>query len=208
MMISQLGMNYRKVTEKIREKLKPLEAYTFLGLLFKSDYTSYRSSVNEQTIADYLHIPRDRVIDHITKLESAGLVKISQTNNGYRKKNHYLCNTAHYFLATDQLLALDLPAEDIGFLLILKACCINYTNLCTWSVNELTDNVAISKPTVIKYLKRLESAEIITRKDGKIRIVKEGLFIDTTPTDIAVMRNYYPEALDEQDFDSNGNFIK
>jgi DNA-binding Lrp family transcriptional regulator len=68
--------------------------------------------------------------------------------------------------------------------------------------------VAISKPTVIKYLKRLEDKGIIRRKDGKIKIIKEGIFVETQPTDIAVMRNYYPEALDEDDFDSNGNFIK
>lgn len=97
--------------------------------------------------------------------------------------------------------------DDIGLLLILKACCYNNTNLCLWSVNQLVENVAISKPTVIKYLKRLEDKDIISRKDGKIKIIKEGIFLETQPTDIAVMRNFYPEALDEEDFDSKGYWL-
>lgn len=201
-------MNYRKITENIRQKLKPKEAYTFLGLVFKSDYESYESSVNEQTIAEFLKIPRDRVVDHINKFTKSDLIHKEQKVYGLRKKNYYKISTDHYFLVTDKIFSLDISGDDIGFLLILKACCINNTNLCKWSINQLVENVAISKPTVIKYLKRLEDKGIIRRKDGKIKIIKEGIFVETQPTDIAVMRNYYPEALDEDDFDSNGNFIK
>lgn len=201
-------MNYRKITENIRQKLKPKEAYTFLGLVFKSDYESYESSVNEQTLADFLKIPRDRVIDHIDKFTQTGLVDKDQKRYGLTKKNYYQINTEHYFLVTNKIFELDITGDDIGFLLILKACCINNTNLCKWSINRLVENVAMSKPTVIKYLKRLEDKEIIRRKEGEIRIIKEGIFVETQPTDIAVMRNFYPEALDEDDFDSKGNFIK
>lgn len=202
-----LALNYRKITENIRQKLKPKEAYTFLGLAFKSDYESYKSSVNEQTLADFLKIPRDRVVDHIDKFTQTGLLDKDQKRYGLTKKNYYKVSTDHYFLVTDKIFSLDISGDDIGFLLILKACCINNTNLCKWSINQLVENVAISKPTVIKYLKRLEDKGIIRRKDGKIKIIKEGIFVETQPTDIAVMRNYYPEALDEDDFDSKGNFI-
>lgn len=202
-----LALNYRKITENIRQKLKPKEAYTFLGLVFKSDYESYKSSVNEQTLADFLKIPRDRVVDHIDKFTQTGLLDKDQKRYGLTKKNYYKVSTDHYFLVTDKIFSLDISGDDIGFLLILKACCINNTNLCKWSINQLVENVAISKPTVIKYLKRLEDKGIIRRKDGKIKIIKEGIFVETQPTDIAVMRNYYPEALDEDDFDSKGNFI-
>lgn len=208
MIITMLALNYRKITENIRQKLKPKEAYTFLGLVFKSDYESYKSSVNEQTVADFLKIPRDRVIDHIEKFTQTGLVDKDQKRYGLTKKNYYQVSTDHYFLVTDKIFSLDITGDDIGFLLILKACCINNTNLCKWSVNQLVENVAISKPTVIKYLKRLADNGIIRRKEGEIRIIKEGIFVETQPTDIAVMRNYYPEALDEDDFDSKGNFIK
>jgi len=208
MIIALLGMNYRKITDTIRQKLKPKEAYTFLGLVFKSDYESYESSVNEETLADFLKIPRDRVIDHIEKFTDTDLIYKEQKQYGFRKKNYYKVNTDHYFLVTDKIFSLDITGDDIGFLLILKACCINNTNLCKWSINQLVENVAISKPTVLKYLKRLEDKDIISRKDGKIKIIKEGIFVETQPTDIAVMRNFYPEALDEDDFDRKGNFIK
>lgn len=202
-----LALNYRKITDTIRQKLKPKEAYTFLGLVFKSNYETYESSVNEQTLADFLKIPRDRVVDHIDKFSRTGLVHKDQKEYGKIKKNYYQVSTEHYFLVTDKILELDITGDDIGFLLILKACCYNNTNLCLWSVNQLVENVAISKPTVIKYLKRLEDKEIISRKDGKIKIIKEGIFLETQPTDIAVMRNFYPEALDEEDFDSKGYWL-
>lgn len=202
-----LALNYRKITDTIRQKLKPKEAYTFLGLVFKSNYETYESSVNEQTLADFLKIPRDRVVDHIEKFRQTGLIIKDPMQYGMIKKNYYQVSTEHYFLVTNKIFELDLTGDDIGFLLILKACCYNNTNLCLWSVNQLVENVAISKPTVIKYLKRLEDKDIISRKDGKIKIIKEGIFLETQPTDIAVMRNFYPEALDEEDFDSKGYFF-
>lgn len=43
-------MNYRKITQLVADKLTPAEAYTFFCLASMSDFNTYESSVNQDTL--------------------------------------------------------------------------------------------------------------------------------------------------------------
>ena len=214
-------MNYRKVNNKIADTLSPLEAYTYFCLTMKSDFNTYLSNVNQSTLAKDVEAHQSTVQEHISKFEREGLIWIDREMNRKDdkifKKNHYqlLYDTnedgeiCHYVYIDGKLINEPIKRELKGFLILLKIRCLNYTNICAYSVRELAETLTIGKSMVNNYLKMAEETGYIKRDKKKktIQLLKDEIFIVARETDIARMRKLYPEVITDDMYDKRGHAI-
>lgn len=75
----------------------------------------------------------------------------------------------------------DISRELKGFLILLKTQCFNHTSLCTYSTQELADELNLSKSTVNRYLNEARQKKYIkwNKKEQKIRIIRKDILIET-----------------------------
>ena len=92
---------------------------------------------------------------------------------------------------------------------MLKIRCLNYTNICAYSVRELSETLTIGKSMVNNYLKMAEETGYIKRDKKKktIQLLNDEIFIVARETDIASMRNFYPEIITDDMYDKRGHAI-
>ena len=193
------SMNYRKIPQAVADKLRPIEAYTYLALASKSDYETNESNVNEETLAELTGLSRERISIFISKFHNERIIKkITERRKGKSGAflfNHYYLYTDNYSLISVDLLKEPIKRELIGFLVQLKLRCYNFTNLCQYSVRDLADTLVYTKSTVQRYLKEAEDLGYIKRDKDGIHLLNEDLFIVDEKSVYELVREYYPEVL-------------
>ena len=192
-------MNYRKIPQAVADKLRPLEAYVYLLLASKSDYETNESNVNEDTLANFAGLSRETISKYICKFDKEGIIKkVTERRKGDSGAfifNHYYLPTENYSLISMDLLKEPIRKELIGFLVQLKLRCINYTNLCLYSVRELADTLPYTKSTVDRYLQEAVSLGYIEREKKKIKLKNTNLFIIDEKSTYELVKELYPESL-------------
>ena len=86
-----------------------------------------------------------------------------------------------------------------GFLILLKCKCLNGSNTCKYTQTELAEELNISRSTVSRYLEQAEKMGYIKRDDKGIHLKDKKMFIITSETIFAIIKNYYPEILTDED---------
>lgn len=116
---------------------------------------------------------------------------------------------SHYVYIDGKLINEPIKRELKGFLILLKIRCLNYTNICAYSVRELSETLTIGKSMVNNYLKMAEETGYIKRDKKKktIQLLNDEIFIVARETDIASMRNFYPEIITDDMYDKRGHAI-
>lgn len=201
-------LNYRRITERVADKLSLAEIYGFYILAFKSDFESMESNVNELTLAELLGISESTIKRWIKKYKTLGLIQVQTGNilkeNGqWIKKNHYKLRDDYYKLIGDGLLYLDIPNELKGFLILLKCRCYNCTNNLQYSVRELEETVHISKSTIGRYLVMAEDMGFIKRDKEGITLLNDQIFIPHQESVYYAISKIYPEILTDQDIQNH-----
>ncbi len=215
-------MNYRMINNRIADVLSPLEAYTYFCLAIKSDFGTFLSNVNQTTLAQIANVCQSTIQEHVTKFEQERLIMVNRTMNKnedqvFRKNKYRLLydkaddgSLCHFVYIDGELINAPIKRELKGFLILLKIRCLNYTNICAYSVRELADTLAIGKSMVDNYLKMAEETGYIKRDKKKktIKLLNEKIFIEARETDISGIRKLYPEVISDDMFDSKGRYIK
>ena len=197
-------MNYRKVTENIK-RLKPKEVITFLALLQKTDYNTYKSEVKLETLSTVTGFDYRTIRRHIKALNDKGLITIHRRKikglQGIYDRNSYTVSTEHYDLIDIQGL-LELPLKDNlkGFLAILKALCIDCTNKCQFSIERIAEETGMDSKSVYRYLSELEKTNQIKRKKDTIKIINCSIFLTVNLNQFRIVENIYPEILTDYDY--------
>lgn len=199
-------MNYRKISSLIADSLKPAEAYTFFCLAMKSDRETLVSYVNQDTLAEYVGVDARTIQRHLKKMDGLVTTEIHHgTHNGQPfKKNVYTLINEHYVLIDEKLVAEPISRELKGFLILLKMRCVNNTNVCAYSTQQLAETLQCGKSTVNRYLTEAEEKGYIrwNKKKHEITLLKDDVFIITRESDVAMMRRVYPQALlDKEDIE-------
>ena len=215
-------MNYRKLNNRIAEVLSPSECYTYFCLTLKSDYETLESNVKEETLAEYAGVSTSTIQRHITKFYDEGLIWIDRETNIKNqlifKKNHYTLlydfsihddGFVHWVMIDEKLVEEPISNELKGFLIMLKIRCLNYTNVCGYSVRALADTLSIGKSMVDKYLQQAEKQGYVKRdkKKKNIALLRDDIFIIARETVIHKLRNFCAEAVCDDDYDSKGHYI-
>ena len=199
----QTSMNYRKIPQLVADELRPLEAYTYLLLASKSDYNTLESKVNQSTLAEQSNLDVKTIRNHLNKMENKGIVTVQRERkvgaSGIFKFNTYHLSDENYSLISVDLLNEPIKKELIGFLVQLKLRCLNFTNICRYSVRDLADTLPYSKSTVDRYLIEAEEKGYIKRDQKGIMLLDKNLFIVDEKSVYEITRELYPEILTDED---------
>ena len=197
------SMNYRKIPQLVADELRPLEAYTYLLLASKSDYNTLESKVNQSTLAEQSNLDVKTIRNHLNKMENKGIVTVQRERkvgaSGIFKFNTYHLSDENYSLISVDLLNEPIKKELIGFLVQLKLRCLNFTNLCRYSVRDLADTLPYSKSTVDRYLIEAEEKGYVKRDKQGIMLLDKNLFIVDEKSVYEITRELYPEILTDED---------
>lgn len=184
-------MNYTVIPKDIigyKSNSKLLDIYTYTCIKSTMNYKNGISKINQKTLSEIFDIPERTLCDSIRRLQEQKLFKIERKR--YRnesseiiRKNyyHFKLDYENYFFVLNNFLKLNLPREVKGFLLILKAICLNNSNVYI-STNpkkinksELSRYINMDIKTIDKYLNQAKDLKEIAVIDNRI-ILKSNYF--------------------------------
>ena len=172
---------YRKITKNMAGKLKPKEAYLFYCLALKSDFITYESNIEQESLTkEYGIEDTDQISDWLYKFQSYGLLRIIKLNikgqYGKFQKCRYLLNTDNYVFISDLLKDEPISRQLKGFLILLKCKCLSGTNTTLYSQNKLAKELGIGKSTISNYMKEAEEKGYITKDEKGIHLTRKDIF--------------------------------
>ena len=196
--------SYRKITSNIAGKLSLLETYLFYCLALCSDCYTMESYIKQDNLTNFYGIKKtDQIREWLHKFESLGLINIDKSDiyGQYGKFNRcsYQLDTEHYVLITNKLYDEPISKELKGFLILLKCKCLNGTNTTLYSQNRLAEELGLAKGTVSKYINEAEEKGYVKRNKKGIRLLREDIFLKTSESQLAIIKNVYPEIITDED---------
>lgn len=197
-------LSYRRITENIAGKLNLLEAYLFYCLALCSDCYTMISNIKQETLTEFYGIKKDgQIREWLHKFESLNLIQINKQpikgKYGSFDRCRYILNTEHYVLISKKLYNEPISRQLKGFLILLKCKCLNGTNTCKYIQSELAKELNISESSVSRYLKQAVDCGYIKRDDKGIHLKDREMFIITSETPFALVKNIYPSILTDED---------
>ena len=180
-------LSYRKITERIAGKLNLLEAYLFYCLALKSDCYTMKSYIKQENLATFYGIKKvDQIREWLHKFKELNLIQINKYEakgkHGTFDRCAYILNTEHFVFISNKLYDEPISKQLKGFLILLKCKCLNGSNTCKYTQTELAEEMG--------YIKR---------NDKGIHLRDKKMFIITSETIFAIIKNYYPEILTDED---------
>ena len=172
--------DYRIVPIKLAQSVSNKEIYSYLALLFKSDFKSGKSNVLLETLSAMTGYNAETVSSHLHKIAELGYIKIDTKPCGEQKtKNFYTIDipTEDFIMVNKSLLDLHLndmvnkDATDIkGFLVLIKSICLNNTNTTLYSLRKMAEHLKLSFPTIQKLMKKCLGLNLIDKVDNSYQI--------------------------------------
>ena len=175
---------YRLFPINLGKLLLHKEAYSYLSLLFKSDYNTGESNVlletlskevgyDTETVSSYLHKAKEHGYINITRKYIKGENEEPKTKNFYKvqipSKDFIMVSRDFINLHFDNLLLKE--GTDIkGFILLIKCICLNNCNLTFYSLRDMAKHLSISYGTIQKYMNKCIEMNLIKRHKGCYRI--------------------------------------
>lgn len=198
--------SYRQITSNIAGKLNLLETYLFYCLALCSDCYTLESHIKQENLANFYGIKKtDQIREWLHKFESLGLIQIDKTDiyGQYGKFNRcsYQLDTEHYVLISNKLYDEPISRELKGFLILLKCKCLNGTNTTLYSQNKLAEELGLAKGTVSKYINEAEEKGYVKRDKKGIHLLREDIFLKTSESQLAIIKNIYPEIITDEDLE-------
>ncbi|MDC2232793.1 winged helix-turn-helix transcriptional regulator [Bacteroides thetaiotaomicron] len=197
-------VSYRRVTENIAGKLDLLEACLFYCLALCSDCYTMVSNIKQKTLTEFYGIKKeDQIREWLHKFEDLNLIQINKQpikgKYGSFDRCSYILNTEHYVLISNKLYNEPISRKLKGFLVLLKCKCLNGTNTCKYTQSALAKELNISESSISRYLKLAEDEGYIKRDDKGIHLKDRKMFIITSESTFALIKNVYPNILTDED---------
>ena len=165
-------------------KLTAKEAFLFYCLALKSDFYTYESHIEQETLAkDYGIEDTDQISDWLQKFQSCGLLTIIKNNikgqYGRFQKNRYQLNTENYVFISDVLKDEPISRQLKGFLILLKCKCLSGTNTTLYTQNKLAKELGIAKSTTSNYIQEAIAKGYVSKDKKGIHLTREDIFLKT-----------------------------
>lgn len=88
-----------------------------------------------------------------------------------------------------------------GFLILLKCLCLNGTNTILYSQNRLAEELNLSTGTISRYMKEAKEKGYVKKDKKGIHLLNKDIFIITSESQLAIIKNVYPEIITDEDLE-------
>ena len=156
-------MNYTVIPKSIVNfqtgNSKPIDIYVWATIKYCSNHKTNISHVTEEKLSLLTELDERTIRRSIKRLKDAGYMTVQTTikedaDRGFIKRNSYYIKPekSNYFFLDNSYFKRNYPAKIAGFLLLLKAICLNNTDTIQWSISQIAKGIGLSRNTTTALL--------------------------------------------------------
>ena len=156
-------MNYTVIPKSIVNfqtgNSKPVDIYVWATIKCCSNHKTNISHITEEKLSLLTGLDERTIRRVIKRLKDAGYLTVQTTMNedadrGFIRRNSYYIKPASkdYFFLDNSFFKQNYPAKIAGFLLLLKAICLNNTDTVQWSNSQIAKGIGLSRNTTTALL--------------------------------------------------------
>lgn len=171
-------MNYTVIPKSIVNfqtgNSKPVDVYVWAIIKCCSNHKTNISHVTEEKLSLLTGLDERTIRRSIKRLKDAGYLTVQtivkeDADRGFIKRNSYYIKptSKDYFFLDNSFFKKNYPAKIAGFLLLLKAICLNNTDTVQWSNSQITKAIGLSRNTTTALLNEC-------RRLGLIKAIEKG----------------------------------
>ena len=171
-------MNYTVIPKSIvtfqTGNSKPVDVYVWATIKCCSNHKTNISHVTEEKLSLLTGLDERTIRRVIKRLKDAGYLTVQtivkeDADRGFIKRNSYYIKSTSkdYFFLDNSFFTKNYPAKIAGFLLLLKAICLNNTDTVQWSNSQIAKAVGLSRNTTTALLNEC-------RRLGLIKAIEKG----------------------------------
>ena len=161
-------MNYTTIPKSICQLRtgngKPTDIYVWATIKCKSDYKTQTSHITEERLSQITGVNIRTVKRSVQRLKECGAMQVTtRIIDGCKRRNsYYIANPqTDFFFVDNRFFAKNHPPKIAGFLLLLKAICLNNTNTILWNIGQIADAVGMNRNTVSALIKESSGLGLI-----------------------------------------------
>ena len=165
-------MNYTVIPKSIVNfqtgNSKPVDIYVWATIKYCSNHKTNISHVTEEKLSLLTGLDERTIRRSIKRLKDAGYLTVQTTikedaDRGFIKRNTYYIAPikTNYFFLDNSFFQKNYPAKIAGFLLLLKAICLNNTDTIQWSISQIAKGIGLSKNTITALIKECQQLGLI-----------------------------------------------
>ena len=165
-------MNYTVIPKSIVNfqtgNSKPVDIYVWATIKYCSNHKTNISHVTEEKLSLLTGLDERTIRRSIKRLKDAGYLTVQTTIKedadwGFIKRNSYYIKPekSNYFFLDNSYFKRNYPAKIAGFLLLLKAICLNNTDTIQWSISQIAKGIGLSRNTITALIKECQQLGLI-----------------------------------------------
>lgn len=165
-------MNYTVIPKSIVNfqtgNSKPVDIYVWATIKYCSNHKTNISHVTEEKLSLLTGLDERTIRRSIKRLKDAGYLTVQTTIKedadwGFIKRNTYYIAPikTNYFFLDNSFFQKNYPAKIAGFLLLLKAICLNNTDTIQWSISQIAKGIGLSRNTITALIKECQQLGLI-----------------------------------------------
>ena len=156
-------MNYTVIPKSIVNfqtgNSKPIDIYVWATIKYCSNHKTNISHITEEKLSLLTGLDERTIRRSIKRLKDAGYLTVQTTikedaDRGFIKRNSYYIKPekSNYFFLDNSYFKRNYPAKIAGFLLLLKAICLNNSDTVQWSNSQIAKGIGLSRNTTTALL--------------------------------------------------------
>ena len=165
-------MNYTVIPKSIVNfqtgNSKPIDIYVWATIKYCSNHKTNISHITEEKLSLLTGLDERTIRRSIKRLKDAGYLTVQTTikedaDRGFIKRNTYYIAPikSNYFFLDNSYFKRNYPAKIAGFLLLLKAICLNNTDTIQWSISQIAKGIGLSRNTITALIKECQQLGLI-----------------------------------------------
>ena len=165
-------MNYTVIPKSIVNfqtgNSKPTDIYVWATIKYCSNHKTNISHITEEKLSLLTGLDERTIRRVIKRLKDAGCLTVQtiikeDADRGFIKRNTYYIAPikTNYFFLDNSFFQKNYPAKIAGFLLLLKAICLNNTDTIQWSISQIAKGIGLSRNTITALIKECQQLGLI-----------------------------------------------
>lgn len=147
---------------------KPTDIYVWATIKYCSNHKTNISHITEEKLSLLTGLDERTIRRVIKRLKDAGCLTVQtiikeDADRGFIKRNSYFIKPVikDYFFLDSSFFKQNYSAKIAGFLLLLKAICLNNTDTIQWSISQIAKGIGLSRNTITALIKECQQLGLI-----------------------------------------------